>query len=304
MSRAPAPPSNRTGPAWSALAALGLSGVLVLLGAEWLFFVTKVSFLSSLPAVERFSVPARVAAWMTAAVALYLGALRGLYALAARRVVQGLLHELALLPAALLGAASLLLLADNFLYTVFGWGTPSLEGRLRAVGPIAFLAIFLALSRRLREWERVLADRRRSRIALLAAAGVITLVGGVQNWNRDASLPTDRHAAQGQSRPNILLLGGDGIEADRMSVYGAERATTPNLDRLARESIVAENFFANVGATAGSIVSLFTSALPSETGVVFAPDTVRGEWVGRHLPGLLREHGYTTVQLTNRWYAD
>jgi len=95
MSRAPAPPSNRTGPAWSALAALGLSGVLVLLGAEWLFFVTKVSFLSSLPAVERFSVPTRVAAWMTAAVALYLGALRGLYALAARRVVQGLLHGVA-----------------------------------------------------------------------------------------------------------------------------------------------------------------------------------------------------------------
>ncbi|HEX9798720.1 MAG TPA: sulfatase-like hydrolase/transferase, partial [Thermoanaerobaculia bacterium] len=84
----------------------------------------------------------------------------------------------------------------------------------------------------------------------------------------------------------------------------APRPTTPTLAKLARESIVAENFFSNVSATGGSIVSMFTSALPTETGVVFAPDIAKGGWIRQHLPGLLREHGYTTYQLTVRWYAD
>ena len=35
-------------------------------------------------------------------------------------------------------------------------------------------------------------------------------------------------------RPNVLVLTIDTLRADRMSVYGYERPTSPNLDRLMR----------------------------------------------------------------------
>ena len=40
--------------------------------------------------------------------------------------------------------------------------------------------------------------------------------------------------------PNILLVSFDTVRADRSSVYGAPRDTTPNLARLAAEGVVFE----------------------------------------------------------------
>ena len=44
---------------------------------------------------------------------------------------------------------------------------------------------------------------------------------------------------------NVLLITMDALRADHMGVYGYERNTTPNIDKLAEQGIVFENFIAN-----------------------------------------------------------
>ena len=39
-------------------------------------------------------------------------------------------------------------------------------------------------------------------------------------------------------KPNILFLSVDALRADRMSLYGYHRPTTPNLDVMAKNAIV------------------------------------------------------------------
>lgn len=51
-------------------------------------------------------------------------------------------------------------------------------------------------------------------------------------------------------QPNLLLVSIDGLRADRMSLYGASRKTTPNLDRLAPEAMVGDAAFSSSNESA------------------------------------------------------
>jgi len=66
---------------------------------------------------------------------------------------------------------------------------------------------------------------------------------------------------------NLILFVIDTLRADRVSAYGNDHATTPNLDAFAREAILFENAFAPSFHTAASHASLFTSTYPATHGV-------------------------------------
>jgi arylsulfatase A-like enzyme len=104
--------------------------------------------------------------------------------------------------------------------------------------------------------------------------------------------------------PNIILLGWDGVNATHMSVYGYDRDTTPNLSKLTQNALVVENAFANAGKTGGSLTSLLTGKLSTETRVIFPPDILLGEDAYQHLPGILKQLGYTNIQITMPYYGD
>ena len=71
---------------------------------------------------------------------------------------------------------------------------------------------------------------------------------------------------------NLMIISIDTLRADRLGVYGNERGLTPNLDRLAEESVLFESSYANSPKTASSHMTLFTSMLPTEHGLRnFAP---------------------------------
>ena len=88
--------------------------------------------------------------------------------------------------------------------------------------------------------------------------------------------------------PNIILLGSDGLNADNMSVYGYDKDTTPRLRELAQTSLVAENAFTNAGNTAGSVVSILSGKLPTQTRVLYPPDILTDLAAFQHLPGILK----------------
>src|SRR5260370_19695706 len=73
--------------------------------------------------------------------------------------------------------------------------------------------------------------------------------------------------AAAASKPNLVLITLDAIRADRMGFLGAKGALTPNLDRLAGESIVFEHAYAQAPAGVVSHATILSGAYPQVTGM-------------------------------------
>ena len=117
------------------------------------------------------------------------------------------------------------------------------------------------------EWH---AERLRRRLLLsfpaLAGSVVVlaTLVFGADWLKRrfEASRPLPS-----ADSPNVLLIVLDTVRADRLSVYGYARATTPALERLGRRGIRFNEARAAAPWTLASHASLFSGRWPHELGV-------------------------------------
>ena len=69
-----------------------------------------------------------------------------------------------------------------------------------------------------------------------------------------------------EPRPNLLLYVVDALRADRTSLYGYHRRTTPRLEELARSSILFDPAWANASWTRPATATLLTGTLPSVHG--------------------------------------
>jgi arylsulfatase A-like enzyme len=80
--------------------------------------------------------------------------------------------------------------------------------------------------------------------------------------------------ARRADRPNVILYVIDGGGADYMSVYGYNRRTTPNLERLAAEGAVFEHAYSTSSWTKPSTASFMTSLHASVLGLLEDRDPV------------------------------
>ena len=94
------------------------------------------------------------------------------------------------------------------------------------------------------------------------------------------------------------------MTADEMSIYGYSRNTTPFINSIVDQALIAEANFPQTGSSLGSLISIFTSKLPTRTGVVNMPDALIGDDSNEHLPGLLKDLGYTNVDITFDLYSN
>ncbi len=100
-------------------------------------------------------------------------------------------------------------------------------------------------------------------------------------------------------RPNLVLISIDTLRADHLSTYGHDRPTSPNIDRLAAESVLFEHAFSHSPKTASSHMSLMTGLYP-ESHRVKNRMTGGQEWLGSlsaDIPTLaefLEAAGYST----------
>jgi len=69
--------------------------------------------------------------------------------------------------------------------------------------------------------------------------------------------------------PNVIVVTLDTTRVDRLSVYGYERNTTPNLDRLAEDSVRFTRAYSTSSWTLPAHASLFTGKFPSSHGAVY-----------------------------------
>jgi len=110
--------------------------------------------------------------------------------------------------------------------------------------------------------------------ALLAAA----LAAGLIRAERPGALPPARIPAPQAPLPlpevlraerplGLVLVSIDTLRADRLSLYGHERSTSPALDAFAREARVFESAWSQSPKTAESHMTLFTGLYPAAHGV-------------------------------------
>lgn len=266
---------------------------------EWLFYVTKPSFMDRLGLGDKLAIP------------LLSGLLAAAPALAALLLVY--LLNLLLgprlrwfnvfsrhLPAALLAACLGLVMVDNFTYTVLKFGIVDAKSHIRLVYVLVWL-VFIGYG--LREFSRT---KYRPRVIYPAAALLVLSLGlAAFTLQSERSLRTQTLASgETSSRPNVILLSTDGLSAGNMSAYDYARETTPFLDELAQTSLVGLNNFTNSGHSLGSETATLTSKLPLETGVLYPPDILVGLDKYQHLPGILRQNGYRSVELGVKYYVD
>jgi len=289
---------------------LRLAAIAVTVGTawvlfEWLFFATKPSFMSLYSLAEKFSVLSNSALLVSASLLLLTLPLAAagwlLSRLGSHRAVGFAAGSLAII---LLLAMAMLMVIDNFTLTVFGWGVRNAAGTAILTYRVLTVLLLAAAAWLLYGfWSgrySGAALRGMSWVAgliLLSSVPLLMTATG-SRYEPQAVVGSDGHL------PNILVLTGDGIAAEHLSVYGYERPTTPFLDRVKDEFLIAENHFTNASDTGGSIISLLTGKLPTTTRVVYPPDALRAQDSFQHLPGMLKTLGYYNADISMRHYAD
>lgn len=108
--------------------------------------------------------------------------------------------------------------------------------------------------------------------------------------------PADKDHTE-HKRPNIVLVVMDTTAARHLSLYGHQRPTTPNLERIAAGGAVFQNAFSTSTWTLPAHASMFTGLPPSSHGattdnLVLAPSITT-------LATILSDSGYRTLGFSN-----
>jgi arylsulfatase A-like enzyme len=138
---------------------------------------------------------------------------------------------------------------------------------VRGFHPLAPLAVSMGLGFRIRRLivRPTEAWRRRIHGAALIGIGVLGLLVLTQ-WHKEPAVPRPLTAGTAGPAPNLLWIVLDTLRADRMSVYGYERPTTPELQALAKAGITFDMARSTAPWTLPSHISMFTGLWPSDHG--------------------------------------
>lgn len=300
---------------WIFLLTLTTGAAFFYVFMEWVFFVTKPSFMDFMGWAEKIEILLISSLVFTLASLTLMLIAAGLDLLISRFRDSSLPIFIAtLIPTFILTAISILLV-DNFTYTIFNFGIVSTAGVVRYAYGVGFLIIFVYINTRILTWIGLRGQPDRPvkiprlifaliAVLLLIAAGLSFNKINDSNSNRVISASNAGNYPNDNLRPNIILIGGDGLNATNMSLYGYERDTTPLLKELSNSSLLAENAFTNSSNSTGSTTSMLTGKPPAQTRVLLPPDILQGKNVSQHLPGILRNAGYYTVELGVPVYVD
>jgi len=99
---------------------------------------------------------------------------------------------------------------------------------------------------------------------------------------------------------NVVLVSLDTLRADRLGAYGYPVATSPNLDRFAREGFFFEEAVSQAASTGPSHMSLFLSLYPTVHGIVNHDARLPDEAVT--MAEILRDAGFATGAFTEGGY--
>ena len=136
-----------------------------------------------------------------------------------------------------------------------------------------------------RDWPRP------GRRAVLATSiGLLLLPPACSRESTPVAKPADA------AIKNVVIILIDTLRADHLGCYGYPRETSPNIDRLAAESVVFDRAFSVSPWTRTSVVSLFTSLHAPTHACQDREDSATSELV--MMPEIFQAGGYRTYGLS------
>lgn len=106
-------------------------------------------------------------------------------------------------------------------------------------------------------------------------------------------------------KPNVIIITMDTTRRDHLSCYGYKEKTTPNLDQLAKASVVFENALSTSSWTLPAHASLFTGLYPSKHGAhakeAWGPKVFDEENIT--LAEVLSQYGYKTAGFIGGYFC-
>lgn len=280
---------------------------------EWLFIISKTSFISGSSFFEKASVLLNGSGVLALAAVLLSVPFIILYYVLNAKTGRAVIRILLCIIPALLLSATILLLVDNITYTTFKYGVVSAKGIIRMLYLVGFILLTIGLMYPVFKWSRAIQKSRRKLslsqkrsfpviLAIIILACVFLPVAFNPYINNPLVQEDEKNIVK--PLPNIILLTGDALNSAKLSLYGSLQNTTPFLKHLAETSLVAENNFSNAQGTIGSTTSLLTGKYPADTRILASSDILKNKDTYEHLPGILETYGYYTVQLNFTYYAD
>lgn len=109
-------------------------------------------------------------------------------------------------------------------------------------------------------------------------------------------------SGDGERPPNVVLIVVDTLRADHLSLYGYPRPTSPNLERLAQESLVFDRAFTVMSHTLPAHVSLVTGVHPATHQVLSNGWVYDARWPT--LATRLRDAGYASAAFVSGFPLD
>jgi len=104
------------------------------------------------------------------------------------------------------------------------------------------------------------------------------------------------------NRPNIILITIGELRRDHIGVFGYNRDTTPNIDRLAKDSIIFKNGYSLFPKTPYSVGSILTGLHPNKILRDYDNNNKKLSYIT--LPEILRYYDYKTCSIVpDEWHA-
>ena len=300
------PKKNKKNPSvWRKLLNITIFSAYFYASMEWLFFVTKPSALSILALPDSLLVLLVSGGFFTLLmVAVLIIASIPYWIVNNSYWKPRLLTAVFFVPALVLTITALIMF-DNFTYTVFKFGIVSTDTWQRG---LYVLGLAFILWKSVRFSRQVTLKKSSGYLSTLTLILLIISIVAILFVNITGKTNlTDFNVGNPSSsatRPNIIILGSDGLTAAYLSAYGYGEETTPFLKTIMDNSLVAENAFPNASSTTGSTTSTLTGKEPALTKVYRYPDVLSGQNTIQHLPGILKQYGYKTVQVGVPFYVD
>lgn len=297
---------------WFILISIAILVSYVYAFLEWSFFITQPSYASvSTNLIIKLTILLFSGFIISAIFGFILIALFLIFRFIPIAKIQVIGINAGRLVLAFLLACVALLLIDNFTYTIFTFGIITASGFWRAAYGVLFVFLVYLGFRECSPLVRPLnlTDYKKKYWQILTAFGliVISIMSILTTYLKEpakAAAQTPILPGQYSLRPNIILIGSDGVNASHMSLYGYPRETTPWLDSLAQSALVTENAFSNATTSTASDTSILTGKYPTTTRVMYPPDFLQGENSTQHLPAILKQMGYYNIEIGIPHYVD